>query len=154
MLTVGGFKLESGRAREQLEKLLQTEFAAQAQQPSYWPEGNWLRWNDIPEAGALGFAWLACYAVAFGLAVYDWIIRGPGCTNQEAHDPSYICPSDTHVFATWAAFAGVVITAMIGLWPIRQRRFGLLVPIIVAQLVAIAVLVWIAGNPEFHVRHR
>jgi hypothetical protein len=154
VLTVGAFKLEAGRSRECLESLLVAEPALSGQQRTPWPEAGWLRWSDIRAAGVLGLAWLGCYAVAFGLAINDWIIRRAGCTNQQANDPSYICPSGTHVFATWAAFAGAVITAAIGLWPIRQRRFGLLVPVIVAQLVAIAVLAWIAGNPQFQVRHR
>jgi hypothetical protein len=153
-LTVGGFKLESGRARDQLESLLLAESVPPAQQRTRWPEAGWLRWSDIRAAGALGSAWLACYAVASGLAIYDWTIRRAGCTNQQFNDPSYICPSGAHVFATWAAFAGAVLTAGIGLWPIRQRRFGLLVLIIIAQLAVIAVLVWIAGNPQFQVRHR
>ena len=154
VLTVGGFKLEARRAREQLESLLRAEPAIPARRRPYWPEANWLRWSDIQAAGPIAVAWLACYAAASGLAIYDWIIRRAGCTNQEAMNPRYICPSGTHVFTTWAAFAAAAITSAIGLWPIRTRRYVLLLPIIVGQLVAIAVLVWIATNPNFRVQHR
>jgi hypothetical protein len=64
-----------------------------------------------------------------------------------------LCPSDARVFSVWGVFAAMMAATMIGIWPVRRRRPGLLVPIILMQVVAIVVLAWIARNPAFHVRH-
>jgi hypothetical protein len=160
-LTTGGFKLESRRSREQLEAILSAGSAAQSTHTSGWTErlldARWrvdVRWSDVRAAGPIGFAWAALYAVAAALSLYDWMIRQAGCTNQQASDPSYACPSGARVFAVWAVLAGAMATAAIGLWPILGRRPRWLVPVLLAQIVVIVVLVWIARNPAFHPRHR
>lgn len=160
-LMTGGFRLESRRSRERLEAILSAESTPPSTQMSHWTERllnvPWrvdVRWSDVRAAGLLGFAWAALYAVAAALSLYDWMIRQAGCTNQQAYDPSYACPSGARVFAVWAVLAGGMATAAIGLWPLLRRRPRGLVPVLVAQIVVIVVLVWIARNPAFHARHR
>jgi hypothetical protein len=53
------------------------------------------------------------------------------------------------------AFAAVMVGAMlIGIWPLRRRRSDLLAAVIVAQLIAIVALAWIAQDASFHVHRR
>jgi hypothetical protein len=151
-LMTGGFKLESRRARAMLNQLLRAGPLPPDDRSEYGPEGGWIRWRDIRGAGALGFAWVGLYVAGGALGLYDWIIRQAGCTNQEAHDPSYICPSGARVFLVWGVFAALMGVTIVGIWPVRRRRARLLVPIVAVQLVAVAVLAWFAGDPAFHVR--
>jgi hypothetical protein len=160
-LTTGGFKVESRRSRERLEEILSAASTAPTTQMSHRTErllnARWrvdVHWSDVRAAGPLGFAWAALYAVAAALSLYDWMIRQAGCTNRQAYDPSYACPSGARVFAVWAVLAGGMATAAIGLWPVLGRRPRWLVPVLLAQIVVIVVLVWIARNPAFHARHR
>ncbi len=160
-LTTGGFKLESRRSREQLEAMLGAEPAPQATPRSDWTarllDARWsvdVRWSDVRAAGPLGLAWGALYAVGAALSLYDWMIRHAGCTNQQASDPSYACPSGTRVFTVWAVLVGMMAATAVGLWPILRRRPGWLVPVLLVQIVVIVVLVWIARDPAFHARHR
>jgi hypothetical protein len=153
-LATGAFKVESGRTRERLDALLRTEAPAQAPPPRYWPEDLGVLWSDIRAAGPLGFGWVGCYAVAVPLALYDWIIRHAGCTNRQAHDPRYICPSGAHFFSVWAVSAGMMAITLSGIWPLRRRRLHLLVSVIVVQVIAIVALAWIAQDPAFHVQRR
>jgi hypothetical protein len=153
-LMIGAFELEAGRGRELLEAVLRARSVAELEPPRYWPEYRpRIRWSDLRGAGALGFTWAGCYCVGAALALYDWIVRR-GCTNPERRDPRYICPSDARVFSVWGLLAALVITAVVGLYPIRIRRPRLLVPIVLAQVLAIVALAWIAQDPAFHVRRR
>jgi hypothetical protein len=160
-LMTGGFKVESRRSRERLDAILSAESTPPSTQMSHWterllkvPSRVDVRWSDVRAAGPLGFAWAALYGVAAALSLYDWMIRQAGCTNQQAADPSYACPSGARVFAVWAVLAGGMATAATGLWPVLRRRPRWLVPVLLAQIVVIVVLVWIARNPVFHARHR
>jgi hypothetical protein len=160
-LATGSFKFESRPSRDGLEAILSTDETPQAAPKSDWTarlRGTNLRvdvrWSDVRTAGPLGFAWVALYAVAAALALYDWIIRQAGCTNQQAGDPNYACPSGVRVFAVWAVLAAVMATSALGIWPILRRRPHWLVPVLLAQILEILVLVWIARNPAFHARHR
>jgi hypothetical protein len=160
-LTTGSFKFESIPSRDRLEAILSTDETPHAAPTSGWTSrrrGTNLRvdvhWSDVRTAGPLGFAWLALYAVGAALALYDWIIRQPGCTNQQVRDPNYACPSGIRVFTVWAVLAAVMGTSALGIWPILRRRPHWLVPVLLAQILVILVLVWIARNPAFHARHR
>jgi hypothetical protein len=121
----------------------------------YWPEGLLeFRRADVRAAATLGLVWVGCYAVGGALGLYDWIGRQAGCTNQQAHDPTYSCPTGARVFSVWAMLAAVMLVTAIGIWPVRRKRPHLLIPIILAQAVAIVVLAWVARDPAFHVHQR
>jgi hypothetical protein len=153
-LNIGGFRLESRRARERLDALLQAEALPHGLPARYWPEDLRTLWGSIQAAGPLGFGWVACYPVGVALAIYDWAIRQAGCTNQQEHDSRYFCPSDAHVFSVWA-FAAVMVGAMlIGIGPVRRRRSDLLAVVLAVQRIAIVALAWIAQDASFHVHHR
>ena len=109
------------------------------------------RWADIRAAGMIGFIWIGCYAVASALGLYDWVFRQAGCTNQQAHNPAYSCPTGTHVASVWGLLAIAIISAFVGLWPVRRRRPQLIIPIILVQIAVIASLAWVAHDPAFHV---
>jgi hypothetical protein len=160
-LTTGSFKFESRPSRERLEAILSADETTQAMPTSDWTARLRginvrvdVRWSDVRTAGPLGFAWVALYAVAAALSLYDWMIRQAGCTNQQAGDPTYACPSGARVFAVWTVLAAVMATSALGIWPILRRRPRWLIPVLLAQIVVIVVLVWIARDPAFHARHR
>jgi hypothetical protein len=158
-LTTGSFKFESIPSRDRLEAILSTD-----ETPPEAPTSDWtarlrrsnlrdVHWSDVRTAGPLGFAWMALYAAGAAIALYNWIIRQPACTNQQARDPNYACPSGIRVFTVWAVLAAIMGTSALGIWPILRRRPHWLVPVILAQILVILVLVWIARNPAFHTRH-
>ena len=66
--------------------------------------GN-IRWSDIRVSGPLGLGYAACLLASEAIGLYDWIYRQAGCTNPQAHDPRYFCPSGEHVISLWLLIA-------------------------------------------------
>jgi hypothetical protein len=153
-LTTFAFKVETRRNRERLADVLSAE-KMPGSPPRYRMPGSFeIGWSDVRAAGPLALVWEGCFAVGAVLGLYDWWVRPAGCTNLQANDPMYSCPSDAQVFSVWVLFASVILTTSIGIWPIRRRRTGLLIPIILAQIAAILALAWIAHDPTFQAHRR
>jgi hypothetical protein len=153
-LAAGSFTVESRRARKRLTEVLQAEDVPPAP-AGYWPEGALVfRWADVRATGRLGFVWIGCCAVAGALALYDWLVRQAGCTQRQAHDPAYSCPTGVHVASIWGLLAATIVLALVGLQPVRRHRPQLLLPIILVQVGVIGGLAWVAHDPAFHVHLR
>jgi len=153
-LVAGSFKLEARRARIRLIEVLQA-VEMPASPARYWPEGGLaIRWADVRGAGPLGFLWIGSYAVAAALGLYDWVFEQAGCTNPQAHNPAYSCPTGAHVASVWALLATTIASAFVGLWFMRRRRPHLLIPVILVQMALIGCLAWVAHDPAYHVHLR
>ena len=114
-----------------------------------------IRWSDIRASGPLGLGYAACLLASEALGLYDWLYRQAGCTNPEAHDPRYFCPSGAHVVSLWLlVVVTVVVGALVGLPAIRTRNKRGLAAIAVIQLAVLGTLIWIAQEPSYHVHLR
>lgn len=86
------------------------------------------------------------------LGFYNWIFRRVGCTNQEAHDPRFYCPSSGHVITVWVPIAiTVVIAVLVGRPAIRTGNKLLLMVLFFPQLAVAGLLIWIAQEASYHV---
>ncbi len=153
-LVVGGFTLEARRTRRRLIEVLQA-VEMPAGPARHWPEGGLeIRWADVRGAGRLGLLWIGCYAVAAALGLYDWVFEQAGCTNPQAHNPAYTCPTGAHTASGWTLLATAIASAFVGLWAVRRRQPHLLIPVILVQVALIGCLAWVARDPAFHVHLR
>jgi len=116
--------------------------------------GN-IRWSDIRVSGPLGLGYAACLLASEAIGLYDWIYRQAGCTNPQAHDPRYFCPSGEHVISLWLLIAfTLVLGALVGLPAIRTHNKRDLAALAVTQLAVLGTLIWIAQESSYHVHLR
>ena len=113
------------------------------------------RWGDVRDAGSLGLLFAFCFFAFIALALYAWIVRQAGCTQAQAIDPRYACPSGVHVATEWALIAaGIAIGAAAGVPALYSPRRWPLVVVVSLQVALIAVFAWIAQDAAFHVHLR
>lgn len=114
-----------------------------------------VRWSDVRRSGAAGLAYLAAVIVSEALGLYDWLVRQAGCTNQQAHDQRYFCPSGEHVFSIWLLFAGTLALAFLAGFPaVFSRSRRQLTLLAATQLAVVAALIWISQTASYHVHVR